>query len=108
MQTISREQLKVKLDRGDSFKLVMALGEWAFRAKHIPGSLFFNSPMEAFAALDPEDEIVVYCTGGDCLASRYAADRLTERGYQRVYHYPGGLADWEDAGYPLEGEMVGE
>jgi hypothetical protein len=23
-----------------------------------------------------------------------------------VQRYPGGLEDWEDAGYPLEGELV--
>jgi rhodanese-related sulfurtransferase len=106
MQTINREQLKAKLDRGEPFKLIMALGEWAFRAKHIPGSIYFNSMAEAYAALDPDEEIVVYCTGGACLASRYAADRLVEHGYRRVFHYPGGLEDWDNAGYRLEGEMV--
>ena len=39
MKLISREELKEKLDRGDNFKLVNALGEWAFNAKHIPGSI---------------------------------------------------------------------
>ena len=33
MNLISREELKEKLDRGDKFKLVNALGEWAFEAK---------------------------------------------------------------------------
>jgi rhodanese-related sulfurtransferase len=108
MQTISREDLKARLDRGDNIRLVMALGEWAFRAKHIPGSVFFNSPKEAFAALNADDEIVVYCTGGDCMASRYAYDRLVERGYRHVYHFAGGLSEWESAGYPVEGEMAGK
>jgi hypothetical protein len=39
MNLISREELKQKIDRGDKFKLVNALGEWAFNAKHIPGSI---------------------------------------------------------------------
>ncbi len=47
MNVISREELKVKLDRGDDVKLVMTLGEWAYRAKHIPGSLHFTTPEEA-------------------------------------------------------------
>jgi rhodanese-related sulfurtransferase len=106
MQTISREELKAKLDRGDMFKLVMALGEWAFRAKHIPGSIFFHSLEDALAALDANEEIVVYCTGGECMASRFAYDWLINRGYLRVYHYAGGLPDWEAAGYPLEGDLV--
>jgi hypothetical protein len=37
MNLISREELKEKLDRKDKFKLVNALGEWAFGAKRIPG-----------------------------------------------------------------------
>jgi hypothetical protein len=34
MELISRDELKEKLDRGDDFKLVMVLEEWAYRAKH--------------------------------------------------------------------------
>jgi hypothetical protein len=31
------------IDRGDNFKLVMILGEWAYRANHIPGSLHLDT-----------------------------------------------------------------
>jgi hypothetical protein len=48
MNLISRDELKATLDRGDNIKLVMTLGEWAYRAKHIPGSLHFTTPEEAF------------------------------------------------------------
>jgi 3-mercaptopyruvate sulfurtransferase SseA len=49
---------------------------------------------------------VVYCSNEDCIASQ-AAYRLLERhGYPNVRRYAGGLADWEAAGYPLEGDMV--
>ena len=47
MDLISREELKEKLDREDDFKLVMVLGEWQFRAKHIPGSLNVATPEAA-------------------------------------------------------------
>ena len=59
-RTIDRDELKAKLDRGDEFKLVMVLGEWGFRAKHIPGSLNLSSPDQVPKMLDPKDEIVVY------------------------------------------------
>ena len=108
MRLIDREELKGKLDRGDDFKLVMALGEWAYRAKHIPGSLHFNTIEESLRALDRSDEIVVYCANPDCPASVAAYHGLTGQGYTNVRRYAGGLADWEDAGYPLEGEMVAE
>ena len=34
MKTINREELRQKLDRQDDFRLVMALPEWAYQAKH--------------------------------------------------------------------------
>ena len=59
-RTIERGELMAKLDRGDEFKLVMVLGEWGFRAKHIPGSLNLSAPDQVPKLLDPKDEIVVY------------------------------------------------
>ena len=106
MKLISREELKEKLDRGDHFKLVMALGEWAYRAKHIPGSLHFNTIKEALEAFDPNDDIVVYCSNVSCVASVAAYRHFSNRGYKHVRRYAGGLQDWEEAGYPLEGEFV--
>ena len=44
VRTISRDELKAKLDRGDQFKLIMALNRWAYDSKHIPGSLHFDTP----------------------------------------------------------------
>lgn len=108
MNLISREELKEKLDRGDDFKLVMALGDWAYRAKHIPGSLNISRIEDAGKALNVDDEIVVYCSDEACVASRAAYQILVNRGYKNVRRYAGGLSDWEDAGYPLEGEMVAE
>ncbi len=107
MKLIDREELKQKLDRGDDFKLVMALGEWAYRAKRIPGSLHFETVEKGLQALDPDDDIVVYCSNPSCVASIAAYKMLTQNGYRNVRRYAGGLEGWEEAGYPLEGEMVG-
>ena len=62
MELISREELKEKLDRKDDFKLVIVMGDWQFRAMHIPGSLNISAPEIAHEILDPDDEIVVYCS----------------------------------------------
>ncbi len=105
---IGRTELKGKLDRGDDFKLVMVLSDWAFRAKHIPGSLNINTPAAATELLGFEDEIVVYCSDKACVASRLAIQLMVEDGYKNVSRYEGGLADWEEAGFPLEGELVEE
>ena len=108
MNTISREELKAKIDRGDDFKLVMVLGAWEYEAKHIPGSINLFTPQMVAELLDGDDDIVVYCTNKNCAASRYAYRKLISSGYRHVRRYQGGLEDWEAAGYPLEGDMVEE
>jgi rhodanese-related sulfurtransferase len=106
VRTIDRAELETKLQRGDRFRLVMALNEWAFRAKHIPGSEHFNTPEELLSALSPDEEVVVYCTSVDCHASLALYHELVHRGYRDVRRYEGGLTDWEEAGLPLEGEWA--
>ena len=106
MQLISRDELKRKLERKDQFQLVMALGDWQYRAKHIPGSLHFLTPQDALTSLAKDNEIVVYCSSSACPASVCAYEYLVHHGYTHVRRYAGGILDWEEAGYPLEGEMV--
>ena len=106
MELIGTKELKQKLDRGEDFKLVMVLGEWEYRAKHIPGSLLISTAEEALDALDANDEIVLYDSGPHCPASRIACRVLMAHGYERVRRYAGGLEEWEAACYPLEGEQV--
>lgn len=103
---LDREQLRAKLARGDRFKLVMASSDWGFRAKHLPGSIHFKTPEEMFAALAKDEEIVVYCSNQDCHASLAVIQKLRDRGYTHVGHFPGGLIDWEGAGLPIEGDWA--
>ena len=103
MNIIDREELKQKLDRGDDFKLVMTLSQWAFEAQHIPGSINITQMQDAQKYLDPEDEIVVYCSNEQCIASQVAYKILEGRGYNNIRRYAGGLVDWQEAGYPLDG-----
>ncbi len=103
VQTIGRDELEAMVDRNEPVKLIMALNRWAYDAKHIPGSLHFDTPDELYAALERDDEIIVYCSNVDCLASVALYHDLVERGYKNVRRYSGGLIDWEEAGLPLEG-----
>ena len=106
MNLISREELKEKLDRGDKFKLVNALGEWAFEAKRIPGSVNISNMRDAKKMLDPSDDIIIHCSNPLCPASIIGYQILERSGY-KIRRYAGGLQDWEEAGYPLEGSLVG-
>jgi rhodanese-related sulfurtransferase len=84
----------------------MVLGEWAYRAKHIPGSLHVDTIEKGLETLDTNDEIVVYCSNPSCVASVFAFRMLSDNGDGKVRRDAGGLEDWEGAGYPLEGEMA--
>jgi rhodanese-related sulfurtransferase len=107
MNLICREELKAKLDRADKFKLVNALGEWAFEAKRIPGSINISNIRDAKNMLDLEDEVVIHCSNPSCIASIIGYQKLKSMGYKNVRRYAGGISDWEEAGYPLEGSFVG-
>lgn len=104
IRTIERKELKAKLDRGDDFKLIMAMHEWGFRAAHIPGSVHYATVEDADQDLEHDDEIVVYCTDPSCVASQFAYRWLVDAGYNNVRRYAGGLSDWVAAGYELEGD----
>ncbi len=64
-ETISRHELKLKIDRQDEFLLVETLPETAYHHAHLPGAI--NLPPEkvvGFAPVllpDKQAEIVVYC-----------------------------------------------
>jgi rhodanese-related sulfurtransferase len=106
IRTISRDELKETLDRANDLRLIMALNRWAFDAKHIPGSIHFDTPDELYATVGQDDDIVVYCSHVDCLSSVALYRDLVRRGYRNVRRYAGGLLDWEDAGLPLVGEFT--
>jgi rhodanese-related sulfurtransferase len=65
VQTITREELKEKMDRGDEFVLLETLPERPYRRAHLPGAT--NLPLDRVRELMPkllsskEVDIVVYC-----------------------------------------------
>jgi len=105
VRTIGREELQRKLG-GGALKLVMCRPEREFQTTRISGSIHFETRDEMLAGLKRDDEVVLYCTNADCLASQVVYRFLVEHGYANVRRYAGGLVDWEDAGLPLEGTSV--
>jgi rhodanese-related sulfurtransferase len=81
----------------------MALGDLAYHAKHIPGSLFTSTPQALLEMVSKEDNIVGYCSNPTCIASVAVYQYLHAQRYTHVRRYSGGLEDWEAAGLPLEG-----
>lgn len=106
VKSVTREELKAKIDRNDPLTLVEALSSEHFRHAHLPGAV--NVPPDRVDELasallpDKQREVVVYCANAACHASGDVARRLTALGYTSVGHYAGGKADWVAARLPVE------
>lgn len=106
VRTIAREELQRELSSGGALKLVMCRPEREFQTRRIAGSIHFDTREAMLAGLGRDDDIVLYCTNIDCLASQVVYRLLVEHGYTNVRRYAGGLVDWEEAGLPLAGTSV--
>ncbi len=81
-----------------------------FQKGHIPGAYQFDRyypekylPM-VFPACSSASKVVVYCTGGHCEDSEFAAVTLMEAGIpaQKISVYLGGITDWVARKKPVE------
>ncbi|NBC48443.1 MAG: rhodanese-like domain-containing protein [Gammaproteobacteria bacterium] len=112
MQTLTREALKAMIDRDEEIVLVNVLDPSAFEQAHIPGSYNVPATEKEFEAniralgASEESRVVLYCSNFECNASHAAGKRLEQAGFRNVHRYAGGIEDWMDAGYPIEGEAA--
>jgi phage shock protein E len=75
-----------------------------YASGHIAGAVSIpitNSKL-LLVNLRPTDEILVYCKSG--FRSGSAKELLNKKGYENVYHMPGGIEAWKKAGYPITEE----
>lgn len=107
MHSITREELKKKIDRNDKFVLVEVLDEEDFKEFHLPNAKNVPFHKKNFSeqikrvAPDKSVPVIVYCKNIRCEESGEAADALEELGYQDVREYAEGKEDWRSAGYPI-------
>ena len=88
--------------------LIDARNQKAFEESHIPGAyLFDHYQMDQYIDLilpfcQIAESIVIYCTGGQCEDSEYAATDLTGFGVpvEKMAIFVGGMNEWNDLGYP--------
>ena len=106
IRTITRNEIKQRLDNNDSMILVEALPEKYYRHTHLPGAR--HLPHDHVHELAPEvlpnkdDFIVVYCANTPCKNSAEASHTLVKLGYSNVAEYAEGKQDWIDAGLTTE------
>ena len=82
-----------------------------FQEGHIPGAYEFDHyrPEQYLPDVMPvcqtAEQIIVYCTGGDCEDSQFAAIFLRDSlGLEKnkIFVYIGGIHEWQAAGLPVE------
>ncbi len=81
-----------------------------FQEGHIPGAYRFDhyrmeeTVGEVLPVCLVADQVVVYCNGGTCEDSEFAAHDLVELGVNpgQVFVYAGGITEWKSKGMPIE------
>jgi rhodanese-related sulfurtransferase len=102
---ISREELMRRL-KSPSFKVIDVLPRESYASRHISGAI--SLPLDEIAHRargllpDLNAEIAVYCASQTCQRAEQAFMVLREMGYTNVRDYRAGLADWVEAGGPVE------
>ena len=100
---ISLENVKAKLDRGETFLLVDVREESEYAADHLPGAVHLGKGIIERdienRVPDPATPLVLYCGGG--FRSAMAADNLQKMGYTNVTSMDGGWRGWTEAGFPV-------
>ena len=92
------------------FLLIDARNVANYRSGHIPGAMQYDHfrPTENIAQIAPAalaaEKIILYCHGGNCEDSIFAARLLVGYGVPatRIGIYEKGIEDWRAAGLPLQ------
>lgn len=98
------EDVKRKLDAGETFHLIDVREESEYARARLPGAKHLGKGVierdieEAVPEADAE--IVLYCGGG--YRSALAALNLQKMGYTNVISMDGGVRGWKEAGHPME------
>jgi rhodanese-related sulfurtransferase len=98
------DDVKKKLDRGETFHLVDVREDSEWVAGHLPKAQHIGKGVierDIETKIPQKDaEIVLYCGGG--YRSALAADNLQKMGYTNVISMDGGFRGWKDAGHAIE------
>lgn len=94
--TITVQDLKAKLDRGDKFKLIDVREPFEWDICRIPGATLIplGQLPSRMSELDSADEIVLQCKSGG--RSARALKLLQEAGFSKLNNLEGGITAWAE------------
>ena len=99
---ISCDDLAIKLDHGESLKILDIRSEEEFKVSHIAGALMIdydNFEKTDVESLPVASEIIVYCSVG--YRSEKIGEKLQKIGYTNVKNLYGGIFQWKNDGYEV-------
>jgi rhodanese-related sulfurtransferase len=108
ISTVTRDELKEKIIRGDKFYLIEIESPEHTSHAHIPGAL--RLPLGELreqagkVLLNRSAELVFFCQDDTCPCTGEAGDKFTSMGYDSILHYREGVSGWAGAGYPVESD----
>jgi len=99
-----------KDDQDKNIYVVNVLDDALYQDAHIHGSIqvSLTDLAQKAKAWRKNAIIVTYCSNYACTASSYAARMLKKMGFENVYAYEGGMAEWyqlhkQDPSYAVDG-----
>jgi rhodanese-related sulfurtransferase len=106
---MTASEIRSLLTGSDHPPVINVLDEKQYEENRIPGTI--NIPLESDGfvgkvedRVDGKDKrVVVYRASADCDASPRAAKKLEDAGFTSVIDFDGGVKEWAEAGYQLEG-----
>ena len=109
------EQKPVAATTVSAIRVVNVLDKANFDDAHIKGSIHVpDTEVEAVSATWGKNiPVVFYCSNSMCMASGVSARKLKEKGFEKVYAYEGGMAEWyqkaqKDPSFAFEGPAAME
>jgi len=100
---ITPQELKRRMDKGESVVVIDLRSEFEWADGRIPGSLSpVGDDLETLISDTPKGEIVLYCSCPNEVTSARAALRLKRHGVKHVRPLEGGFPVWKELGYPVE------
>lgn len=74
-------------------------------AVSLPDQFFDDVIEDFFATIDPQTEIITYCSGIDCHQAQALAEKLCFAGFEHVSYYAGGFSQWTEYKMPVQNDL---
>ena len=98
IRRITTREIRAKLGFSENFQLVEVTSPEEFDRGHIPGAIslppnLLETRVQTYLP-NKGLEVVVYSASGDSVEGRLAAEGLERLGYENIYWYESGKAEW--------------